>query len=230
MFQDSRSLAGRPENAARMVDPTLHRGVLDRDPVAIQQVWLTFHGQLVRLAMSKVFPSADQEDIANDLVVNLLSSYLANPVQYQPERGKTLGSYLRMALEGDLKNYFAKVARAPKIVSIAASRDDDDDDVGTDTGLGNIRSDAPGPEDDALARESGAQVQRWRRQVVHTPEEDTVFQLQYIDNERATEVFADALALAHLTPNEQDHAVQKIKDRLAKRLARLRLQTGVGKR
>lgn len=228
MVRDSRSHGDHPEASPPAVDPALHERVVGGDPVAIEQVWLTFHGQLVRLAMSKLFRSADQEDIANDLVVNLLESYLAHPAKYQRERGKTLGGYLRMALEGDLKNHFAKVARAPRIVSMAAARDDTNDDVGDDDRLGNMPSAASGPEEDVLAHESDARVQRWRGECVHTPEEDTVFQLQYIDNERATEVFAAALGWHELSPGEQVRQVQKIKDRLAKRLARM--QTRIDER
>ena len=225
MVRDSRSDNDHPDASPPAIDPRLHERVVAGDPVAIEYIWTTYYFTLAELAQRRIFDAVDREDVAFNLTCTLLSSYIDNPAQYQPDRGKSLGGYLRMALEGDINNHLAKMKRRGTIVSLNEPSDANDD-VGDDDRLGNMPSAEPGPEEDVLANESDARVQRWRRESVRTPEEDAVFQLQYIDNERATKVFAEALGLGHLPPDDQSHEVQKIKDRVATRLRRLRQKAG----
>lgn len=199
----------------------LHRRLIARDPVAVQQLWEHYFWSLTRYASSQLHDPVTREDVANDLVLNIIVSMRDRPERYDPTRGKSLFGYLMMDLKGDLKNHFAQVGRRPRILSLDAPTGADDDDVGNQDLGGNLSSDEPSPEAIVLRHESDDRVAAIRRQVVKTGDEGTVFDLQYVHDERRTDVFATALEIQHLPNREQVEVIQRLKDRLAKRLRRM---------
>lgn len=202
----------------------LHRRLLERDPLAIQELW-TYYTPLVLHAENRIFDRVEREDAANDLVQHIIFALIDRPERFDPQRGKGLYGYLLMDLTGDINNYLGRQKRTPRPVSLDAPTGSDDDDVGIQDLAGNLASDDPGPEALALSGESSERVAEIRREVVTSPAEGIVFDLQYVEGERSSDVFARALRIADLPSREQAAQVQKLKDRLAKRLRRMERNT-----
>jgi DNA-directed RNA polymerase specialized sigma24 family protein len=203
----------------------LHRRLLERDPMAAAQLMESYYFRLVEFGARQIHDQAMRHDIAGDLTLSVVSKLIDEPERFDPDRGKGLYGFLVMDLRGDLLNYFSKAGRAPRITSLDAPTGSDDDDVGIQDLGGNLASDDPGPEALALSGESSERVAEIRREVVTTPAEGIVFDLQYVEGERSSDVFARALRIADLPSREQAAQVQKLKDRLAKRLRRMERNT-----
>lgn len=143
-----------------------------------------------------------------------------NPDTYDPERGKSLESYLRMSARGDLKNLVARERRRRKHLSRVTP-----EDVELVPAFGKyITNDADDPawvvERDEEVRERLGQVAvpapvRERA----TPEEERVLELMR-EKVRETSAYARVLGLTHLPLAEQRREVKRVKDRLKKRLVR----------
>lgn len=200
----------------------LHRRLLERDPLAHQDFWLLYFNRLASYARSRIFDTVIRDDVGNLLAMNVIEAMLRQPDRFDPSRGKSLYGYLMMDLKGDIKNYIAKVTREPRPFRLDAPTGANDDDVGNQDLGGNLSSDEPGPEETFLSVESQARVSAIRLRVVTTDDEGIVFDLQYVAGERTTDAFASALGINGLPPGEQVQVVQKLKDRLAKRLRRMR--------
>lgn len=207
----------------------LHRRLVDRDPEAIQELW-NYFDPLARYAMGRIYDATYREDVANDLAMHVIVSLIDHPERFDPGRGKGLYGYLRMDLTGDLNNYLQKMKRNPRPMSLDAPVGSDEDDVGNQDLGGNLSSDDPGPEALALSGESQKRVAEIRRQVVTAEDEGIVFDLQYVEGERSTDTFAEALGIADLTSRDQALQVQRVKDRLAKRLRRMRMERNTDER
>ncbi len=198
----------------------LHRRLLERDPLAAQELWLYFD-QLAGYATSQIFEPATREDTGYNLAMTVIVSMIEHPERFDPSRGKSLYGYLRMDLKGDVMNHIARVRREPRLLSLDAPTGTNDDGVGNQDLGGNLSSDEPGPEEAALSRESQAWVAQVRQTVVRTDGEGIVFDLQYVHGERSTDTFARALGIADQNTPDQVRVVQQLKDRLATRLRRM---------
>ena len=200
----------------------LHGRLLEHDPVAQQQIWNLYFDRLARFATSEIFDSVTREDVGRTLAMHVIGAIIDRPERFDPTRGKGLYGYLMMDLKGDIRNYLTRATKEPRPIRLDAPKSGDDDDVGNHDLGGNLPSGEPGPEEIAEFTESQAWVAAIRQRVVETDEEGVVFDLQYIAGERTTDAFAGPLGLTGLPPGEQAQVVQKLKDRLAKRLRRTR--------
>ncbi len=200
----------------------LHRRLLERDPVARRQFWNRYFDALAHYATSRIFDTVSREDAGRTLSMHVIEAMIDRPERFDPTRGKSLYGYLMMDLKGDIANYLAKLTREPRPIRLDAPIGGDGDDVGNQDLGGNLPSGEPGPQEIAESAESQARVDAIRRRVVETDEEGIVFDLQYVAGERATDAFATALGLTGVPSGEQALVVQKLKDRLAKRLRRMR--------
>jgi hypothetical protein len=175
--------------------------------------------------MQELYDGPDREDNANDLAMDALMKLREEPTRYQPEKGKSLWGYLWMDVRGDVWNKNQQMKRRPRVVSFSELQRDDGDDVGEQDFDGNIPSDDPTPEEALLdeedRRERLTQIEAVRQRVVTAAEEEIVFQLQYVEGVKATQVFAERLGVTNLPEREQAAHIQRIKDRLAKRIERL---------
>ena len=204
----------------------LHRRLVERDPLAIQEFWLLYFDRLTNYATSRIFDTVTREDVGNTLAMHVITAMLDRPERFDPTKGKSLYGYLMMDLKGDIKNYIARVTKEPRQIRLDAPISGDDDDVGNQDLGGNLASGEPGPEEIAESAESQARVNAIRERVVETNEEGIVFDLQYVAGERTTDAFAGPLGITELPQTEQVLVVQKLKDRLAKRLRRMREDEG----
>ena len=218
----------RPDNASADVstaDPKgfdLHARLVAGDRLAIQDVWF-YYNDLVRAGLRKLMkPSPHNDDIANEYAQLAIVRLIERPDRFDPTKNKSLFGYLRMDVEGDVLNYLNSSRYRTWIDSIDRPVSGSVDDVGDQTIGGNIAADDPMPDEIVVAREGDETVTMIRQKVVATRDEGIVFDLQYVHAERSTDVFATALGIAHLPARQQVSEIQKIKDRLAKRLRRMR--------
>ena len=200
----------------------LHRRLLERDPVAVQEFWLLYFNRLTNYATSRIFDPVTREDAGLNLAMHVIEAMLDRPERFDPARGKSLYGYLMMDLKGDIKNYLTRAMREPRPIRLDEPIGGDDDDVGNQDLGRNLSSGEPGPEEIAESAESQARVNAIRTRVVETDEEGIVFDLQYVAGERTTDAFAGPLGITGLPQSEQVQIVQKLKDRLAKRLRRMK--------
>ena len=191
-----------PEDARR-----LHERVLAGDDLARSELAEAFLRPLVECLLA-VNPDADPHDV-NEAVEATLLDYLAAPHRYRPHLSG-LRTYLSNAARCDLLNVQARAIRRRRHL----------EPVALDNLAGNNRqSDQPLLR--LIAEEEAAAV----RQVVDevearsTPREVRVLRL-IVDGVKATEIYAEALGVSHLPPDEQQDVVKREKDKTKKRLTR----------
>lgn len=198
----------------RAVGVALHVRFLGGDPTARDEIFGRYYDHLVSAVKAMVASKGlflRREDIAllaENAALDALASYLKRPDQYQPARGKTLGGYLRMSAQGDFRNAFkAAVARERGI------------DVGFDQDDWNRLPDA-GDAAEAIEDALDAAALRERfADVPETDEERVVFGLM-LDGVRSNEAVARALGWSVPFIPTQAAAINRIKDRLNKRISR----------
>lgn len=219
-------LDDHPDDADAIVeDPkgfVLHRRLLERDPVARRQFWNLYFDRLAHYATSRIFDTVTREDMGRTLAMHVIETMIDRPERFDPTRGKSLYGYLMMDLKGDIKNYLTRATKEPRPIRLDEPIGGDDGDVGNQDLGGNLPSGEPGPEEIAESAESQTWVNAIRERVVETEDERIVFDLQYVAGERTTDAFAGPLGITGLPQNEQVQVVQKLKDRLAKRLRRMK--------
>lgn len=147
------------------------------------------------------------EDL-EEVVFEAFAGYLMKPERYDPDRGKSLLGYLKMAVQGDLFNLVDRHRRSSER-DVPLDDDRRNREIAT---VGSFEADAADAIDTAAIVETIMTL-------AETDEERTVLRL-LLDGERTTRVYAEALGIAHLSPREQATAVQRIKDRLDKRRRR----------
>jgi hypothetical protein len=197
-------------------DSSLHRRLLDRDPLAPADLAREHLEPLVAW-LRRRFPFTRVEDAtlvtaAIDLLLNLAE----RPQQFDSDRGSLVG-YLRMAAWRDVQNALTRSNRqSRRLVSIETV------ELGQDArnvqGVTNTASD---PADVFMRNlplldspvletiQSSFDAIEW--QVVEL----------IVEGERHTAAYARVLDLTHLPALEQASTVKRVKDRLLKRLQRL---------
>jgi RNA polymerase sigma-70 factor (ECF subfamily) len=183
----------------------LFRRVRDGDPVARSEFIVACLDPLVAHLRCKR-PHAD-EHARVTAAEDALLALLARPGAYDPTK-RTLAGYLRMSAAGDLLNELEKERRHHR------GRDSDSVELAEDG-----RNDSPDGPADGLPSFSDADLAA--EIAGFNDAERTAFELMRA-GEKATAAFADALGLAHLPKEEQAREVKRVKDRVIKRLQRVR--------
>lgn len=188
----------------RAAQRELHARLLAGDTNATSELAHAFLPWLSE-RLARRFRRADPhllDSIAIDCVLRLCEQ----PARYDPARG-SLDHYLLMDAEGDVRNALnSQARRAARMVSLET--------VELRTAAGNIQQGADEPEDENLAS-LVAEV------AGSDPRERAVLELM-LDGERRTRPYVEVLGLHGLPPDEQRREVKRWKDRLKKRLRRLR--------
>ncbi|MGH2559020.1 MAG: RNA polymerase sigma factor [Thermomicrobiales bacterium] len=149
------------------------------------------------------------DDARVNAAVDALMSYFKIPERYDPNRGKTLAGYLKMAAEGDLLNII-NTRKLPADTKVVRLHGDDWNKEQEDP-----RDQIAEADDLMAAAETLAQVLKH----IDSDEERTVFGL-LIAGERSNAIFAEQLDMPDPTSKEAAKQVNQIKDRLRKRLTR----------
>jgi hypothetical protein len=198
----------------RVVGLALHVRYLGGDATARVEIFERYYEHLVvdlrRLVARRQFflHAEDIQLVIEDAALKAMASYLERPAQYRPERGKTLGGYLRMSAQGDFRNALkAAIARSRAI------------DVGFDDEAWNRLADA-GDAAEAVEEAIDAAALRERFAGVPETDEERIVLGFMLDGERSNEPVARALGWPGPFRPEQATAINKIKDRLNKRIKR----------
>lgn len=200
----------------------LHRRLVENETDAPTELFNRYYQPLFRLVAGQIHDRTHRDDVANDIVADALLKLLERPARFDPSRGKSLFNYLRMDVQGDVMNYIQRVRKLPTIDRLDRPLGEDDGGVGNGTVGGNIASDDLTPEQIAEMEADRLWLADIRARVVESDEDGIVFDLQYIDGVRRTEDFAAVLGIGHLPAGPQATEVQRIKDRVSKRLRRIR--------
>lgn len=196
-------------------EQVLFRRLLAREPGAPARFSATYLDVLIEW-LQATHPDPD-DHLHQEAAVEALISLFKNPSSFDPKKGKSLASYLKMSAAADFKNI---LRRERKHKSGRKSLDD----VEVDSAGGNYfgREDEPGR--NLELEEEGRKAEEQILAVVKNGlslEELAGLEL-YIDGERRTEPYAKVLNLLHSTPGEREAAVKKLKDKIKARIARAR--------
>jgi hypothetical protein len=198
----------------RAVGFALHVRYQNGDPIARAEIFIRYHDLLVDdlrslIARQRLFVRGDDiQIVAENAALKALASYLERPEQYQPARGKTLGGYLRMSARGDFKNDFAAAVARARALAVGFDADDWNELADDADAVATIEDDV-----DATAL-------RDRCAGVPDTEEERVVIGFMLDGERSNEALARTLGWPTPFTREQATAINKIKDRLNKRIKR----------
>jgi hypothetical protein len=188
----------------------LHLDLCDLNPTAVADVCRAYLAPLLAWLAAK-YPRVDP-DLCRMATHDALMAYVRKPQSYNPTR-MDLGSYLRMASQGDLLNQIKRESKHQKgRVAMAVV-----EDLGEDRNLS-------GKAQQSLQLDLVEEAEQWRATLEPTingfaDEERQVLELM-MAGERKTSVYAKTLGLEALPVAEQDREVKKVKDRIKKRLER----------
>lgn len=168
------------------------------------------------------FPYIPDPVMIDDAVVDSVLSYAERPGQFDPAKRGLLG-YLQMSAEGDLKNALQARGRRQR-----RERSLDLVELHLDRRNRVSMASEPSstPEEEVVSQLAGRRLMAQARAAAETPEDASVLELM-IAGERRTDRFAEALGLAGLSPDQRRREVKRHKDRLRKRIERLRLTKDV---
>jgi DNA-directed RNA polymerase specialized sigma24 family protein len=198
----------------RTVGSALHVRYLGGDPAAQDEVFLRYLDHLTErlrdhATRKQLFLRRGSIDDVIDLaVVDALENYLKRPDQYRPERGKTLGGYLVMSAVGDFMNRFERESERDQRLVVGFEDEDWNNLVGGDDPAADV--------DDAVA------VEAMRSRFADLPKDDEerIVLEHVLDGERSNEVVARALGWPTPLTAARTDEINKIKDRLNKRIKR----------
>lgn len=202
---------GEDIDALKDVGYPLHQRLLDGDLTATAEIAESFMRPLYA-KLYRRYPKLDDPHLIETAVEDALLNYFGRPQQYDPGR-LNLFSYLRMSAEGDLRNLLSK------------HRKDRERHVALETVELNDTSSEQSvevPDDfDLEAEVASRDLAIYSRISELLPNLlDQEIALLIIEGERATDVYAQVLGIAHLPPGEKADEVKRHKDRIKKRLKR----------
>ena len=188
----------------------LHARLLQGDPTAPSDLADRYLEHLIA-ALLRAFPRQDR-DLLETVAIDLILDVAQRPARYDPDR-LPLSAYLLMAAKRDAQTALKKEQRrlhriAPlDVVELQPSPQN----MGQARGIDPAEAVLDGEADAALSTMYGGlgEVDRAVVQLI-------------ADGERRTEVFAGVLGLHDRPRPEQEREVKRAKDRLKKRLQRLR--------
>jgi DNA-directed RNA polymerase specialized sigma24 family protein len=205
-------MATLPDDEAS-VGLSLHVRMIAEDPVVFDEIYTRYCPSLeahLRAYISRrqlFLPGEDLNDLIQDAIADALLGYHKNPGSYKPKL-RSLRGYLQMSALGDFKNHFSSAMKSQsKIVQI----EEEDWNIIADGRFDPVAA--------TEAEEAINALHVYAESAVESDDDRIVMDL-LLQSERKTEIFAEALGISHLPPQDQRSAVNKIKDRLSKRLKR----------
>ena len=180
----------------------LHSAVLAGDPTAPARAFELLLDPLIDRLRFK-WPRRPRRDVEEQAIDSVLS-YLERPERYDPDRANLL-TYLTMDAHGDLLNAYEKEA------------------AGREKLVADVEDPAPHRNqviDVALSSTDDRRLLARLREAFPDDGDRRVVYL-LLEGERTTAPYAEALGLAHLSVGDQQRLVNRAKDRVRKKLARL---------
>ncbi|MCB9149549.1 MAG: hypothetical protein H6641_12385 [Caldilineaceae bacterium] len=189
-----------------------HRRVLAGDPTATAEIADAYLFPLVEALTKRVPQSYDPHNVPT-AVEDAILNYFQKPEQYDPDKGKSLFSYLHMAAYGDLLNLFDKQRRQTSKLAFQ-------DFVEVSEYDSELIVEAVGKDNfEILLAEQWVSIWSQIREVLPDPLDQEILFLM-MEGERHTQVFADVLGLLNISSNEQKREVKRTKDRIKKVITR----------
>jgi len=191
----------------------LHNAIKHKDNLALAKLYDLYGDSLVTTLKSR-YPRASSRDelFIFESVNEALFGYYKNPETYNPELN-TLKRFLEMAAERDLLNILQKEKRH-------SNKKDLPDDVELqDIFWNNIKKDENLPDGNMVTSETFDLIENELKQHFSN-DQDISLAKMILSGERATEAFAELLAINHLSLEEQRLFVKKTKDRIKKVIER----------
>jgi len=192
---------------SRSEQASLHRALLAGDPTAPSRIADALLGPLIE-ALKFNWPHRDPHEIEQQAIDSLMN-YFGAPERFNPA-GSALLTYLRMDAQGDLTNSY----RASPLKKEIASDDVELESVERNE-LVEAAYDDPDEEEQAES-ELDAKL----NEAFPDPKDRAVVELLR-DGVRSTDDYADVLEVTHLDPVARREFVQRVKDRIKKKLDRL---------
>jgi hypothetical protein len=192
----------------------LHERLLAGDPVAPAELAERLL-PLLRARLAGWARTVDDPHMVPSAIGLVIARYLTDPARFDPERGGLTG-YLAMEVRGDVKNELDSRRRRRRHESPVA------DPVelelrGRDSTVEEEALDAVDP-----IGVSPAAVQATRQALGELDQVDRRVLEMMVEGVRPTSAYAAVLGISHLPVDLQRKAVKQHKDRLNKRLERLR--------
>ena len=198
----------------------LHQRLVEADPLAPSELVETLMVELVKRLSGRVRKTLD-DILVQDAVTDALLAYVQEPTKYDPAKSG-LVSYLSMSAYGDYLNMVAREQRRVKRqvpIEIVEQRLEAGnywiEDV-EETVLRNLGT---------LNDEERSQIQMKIIEQFPDPRDRQLLRL-LLDGERKTAAYSTVLGIQESDPAEQRRIVKRNKDRLTKRLERLRDKIG----
>ncbi len=211
------TMATLPEDEA-VAGRALHIAYTSGDPTASSEIFLRYYDLLIDAPARIHRPqepisslNGEIDEVADNAVLQAIETYLSNPETYDPDH-KTFGGYLKMSAQGDFLNLFQRERHGKQAIESGVVRFDFEswnNLVHEDTDLVEEIEDAS----------AASELLAFAQSCAHNDEDRTVLALMF-RFERNSSVFANALGITHLPEKDQRAQVNKIKDRLSKRLKR----------
>ncbi len=190
---------------SREQERDLHRRLVEDDPTASVDLAETYYVWLIACLKNKN-PDIHEEACVS-AATDAWKSLVKNPRSYDPDK-LPLSSFLRMSAQGDLRNLLKKEV---------SHRHESLDSV-EDSLLGG--NDEKEPAILPFQRDSASAILKLVREGLSAGELRALD--LWLQGERTTKAFADALDLKHLSSKEQKDAVKRSKDKIKKRVERAR--------
>jgi hypothetical protein len=208
MSASSEPLITREEELA------LHKRLVNGDDTASADIANLFFDGLVDWLIA-INRATVAEELCIQAAEDAWIALITNPASFKPERGKRLGEYLRMSAQGDLRNVLQKEGKErKKSLELVQLSDDDGKYLETD-------------DDPSLPLQIQEAAERTDDGVNDgLSEKELRVRALMQCGERKTAVFADALGINHLEKKEKAAEVQRVKNKIKKRISRGKTDDG----
>lgn len=195
----------------------LHERLLAGDPTApsdlAQQVL-----EPVTQRLRRRFPGVRDKSLIDSAAVDAILNYAERPGQFDPAKASLVG-YLTLSARGDLLNALdAQKSRQAHEMSL-----ENVEFVNSDRKIRSMSGESTMLADEIAVDNLAARQLTSRLKAAAENSRDLAILQLIIQGEKRTEIFADALGLSELSPEAQRSAVKRHKDRLKKRVQRLRI-------
>lgn len=199
-------------------DRQIHARLTQGDKVASAELAEALLDDLVA-KLKRRFPRESDQDLFVDAAIEAVMSYIKNPGQFDPDR-RSLKGFLVMAADGDFRNLRDKRYRFR--VHETAVEDVEESASGRNRRIHTrADSDGVGPLSEAIYREDEEAYRRFLDETF-VDQVDRLLADLVLSNERSTDRFSEVLGIQNEPIEQQRKIVKKHKDRIKKRLERLR--------
>jgi hypothetical protein len=190
----------------------LHKRLVDGDITAPVELATIFIDGLIKLLIDKNSWKVPEE-LCVEAAENAWIAIVKNPNSFKPEKGMRLGNYLSMSAQGDLRNRLRNEGRkrGKSLETVQLSANEGKHLETTD--------------DPSLPLRIQEEAERAREGIILTVSdglsdgESRVLDL-IMQGERETTVYAQVLGIDHLPKKEKTNEVNRVKNKIKKRIKR----------